>query len=256
MPPATRWVYDSAHSSAGSSSALAVTSGTVTPSVGDLMIVGCLNFESGGTHNTAFAITDTGSNTGWNQIKTTQNPGAGTAIMAAFWRFATATDHAASPFTVTSTASGGTGTQTSRITVEVHRVPGFVLLGIESSAVAVATASGTTLSAFGTSTPPYVDGDLLAWSMLAMSLSNGGVTQDFYETSNPSTAIGITATGLGTPLLLQTSNSDAAASTHNPCISTNGTVTFLKTWTTARTNTCVFGATFNYRHTAGLLPIL
>lgn len=260
MASNSRWVYDAAHSAAGSAAAAAVTSGTVTPTVGDQMIVACLNFTT--TKNTAFAITDTGSNPGtgagagqWNPLVAVQNPGGGTAIMQAFQRLATAADHAASPFTVTSTASGGSGTETSRIVVELHRVPGFVLLGVDVAGAVSSGSSLTTLSLALTGPAPNVDGDLLAWTMLASSLSNGGVIQILYETPNPPVQTTILATtGLGTPLLLSTANSDTIS--NEPLIVSGSTEEFAWTWTTARTNSCVIGATFKYRHTAGILPIL
>lgn len=251
MANPTRWVYDSAHSAAGSSSALAVTSGTVTPQVGDLLIVAAFNFVT--THATTCVLSDTGSNTGWNTIRSTFGA-TGTAVSAAFWRFATAADHAASPFTVTATFNGSGGTNTSRIVVEVHRVPGFTMLGLDSSQVATSASSVNTLLTAQTGPAPNVDGDLLAWSMLSMSLSNGGVTQVDYLGANRPTTVLMTATGLGTPLLLATANSDSSSGTAN--IVSDSTEEWQFNWTTARSNACIIGATFKYQHTAGLLPIL
>lgn len=254
----TKWVYDSTHSAAGSSALAGVTSGTVTPTLGDLLIVSTLNFVT--THATSVVITDTGSNPGmgappaWSTIRSSFGA-LGTLSCGAFWRFATATDVAASPFTVTATYNGSGGTNTSRIVVEVHRVPGYVLLGIDSSAITTSVPAVTTLTAFSGGGGPVADGDLLAWQMLASAATNGGVTQNNYLTLNRPSTTTLAATGLGTPLLLATANSDGAAAANNMVLSDTAEQSVFS-WTTSRANVAVIGATFQYRHLPGLLPIL
>lgn len=239
---ATKWIYESAVSSSGSAAAAACTTGTVTPNAGDLMIVSTGN-SSSTTHNTALAISDTGSNTGWNLIRSILT-GNGLVIGGAWWRLATATDSAG--ITVTTTASGGTGTNLSRNECDIFRVPGFRILGIDGSGgVNATTSSVSTLQVFPAGIAQTYDLDALAWAMLFTSASNGGVIS--VALSGGPTG-NLTATGIGSPLLLSSSFLGG--------IQGNGGEIITYTWTTARADPVVIGANFTYKHTAGLLPVI
>jgi hypothetical protein len=238
---ATSWTFESAVSNVGSSSAAAASTGTVTPNVGDLMVVSAANI-AGTTVNTAFAISDSSvGGASWTPII-----GVGTnglAIIRGWYKVANANDNnSGSGITVTATASGGSGTNATYVECDIFRLPaGFAVLGLDIHNETFFTA--TTTSSFHGSAGSSYSGftDALAFTALNTDNTNGGLTgtNTFTGTS--------AATNLA---LCLTTNDSRLANQYVGGVQASATTnsnTFENTWATSRSGN-LFGATFVYAY--------
>jgi hypothetical protein len=204
------------------------------------------------TANTTIAITDSSvGGASWIALQSVFT-GNGKFIQAAWYKIANANDHnGGTGITITTTASGGSGTELSRSECDVFRLPSTLkLLDVDASAKVNTGSSVSTLTVAGTSR--YSMPDPLAWSALGMSVSNGGVISAAYTNGASSSSL-LSPTTLGSPLLLNNEY------TLGGVPASPGSCTWAQTWTTAHVNPVLIGATFIYTATdisGNLLPIL
>ena len=241
---ATNWTFESGVSAVGSGATLALATGTVTPQVGDLMVM------SGGLSGTgtltSYSISDSSSGgASWTATLGAVET-SGTLHTQGWWKIANAAD--AVGITVTATGVGLTG-PSHRVECDIFRLPlGFSVVGAD---IAAGGASGSAVSTLSWS-PASGSGkgftDALALtSLYTGTLSNGGIsstaqTNTFTGTSAQSSNMAVALTTNQTVLAVQYIGGVQASGTA-------GTNVWKNTWTTAHGLVTV-GSTFIYQSIA------
>jgi hypothetical protein len=235
----TRWKFESA-ASGESSNTLAGVSTTVTPAVGDLMLMWW-----GANHATSaftsVGIADTGSG-GWSApfsfITATTRTGF------AWWKVAESADYnGGSGISITVTGSGGAGTVANNVQCDIWRPPSLAvpfLIGGGNT-----TPTNTNTSSWATQSP------LLKYTFLADTLattciySTGSIgaltgTNDFVGVNTVNLALCLS--GNDTLLCAQGAGGIQQAA--------NTGSTFTNSWSTSRT-VIAMGLVFGYTNTTG-----
>ena len=237
-PATATWIYEPTISTAVQNAAgLTITTGTLTPNAGDLMIATC-SVRTVTVAPTQPTLTDTGSG-GWSPVnRFIINSLNGLQV---FWKIATATD--AGGITVTLTGNGS-GSPVATLIVDTFRHNPVMGIGLDLSATLVGTASVTTLTLMPAS-PPFV------------AIAQSGNTDEMAYTAlqaMSATAISGTNTMAGTSAaknLLAGVNGSAfafhLATQYALTVQSSATVSndkFINTWTTADTDHVMFGASW------------
>lgn len=244
----SNWTFESADSAVSPHTNTATaTTGTVTPNVGDLMVLSMTN-ECATTAAASFAPGDSSvGGASWNTIYTVTAVGKFGA--GAWWKIANTNDYnSGSGITTNVTESGGAGTISTYAECDIFRVTGFTIRGIDMKGEGSQTAAGTSFTPVdmlvGSSYPNFADA--LAWGMLGggTQLGNGGGGVDFNGVSSMTLCLATNSDELVNQYLGGQKGTTVAVSTF-----------LAASWITSRADAIVIGATFTYE-VGGLLPLL
>jgi hypothetical protein len=238
------WNFFQALSNTGAGGTAALTTGTIKPNIGDLIVA------SGGvtwatTNPSTYVISDSSSGgAAWNAVLLQQSTNHLSLVTA--WKVANAADNnGGAGITVTATSAGGVGaTSFHRVEADVFRPPaqavGTPALDLSASAMSTVAISSFALNpSVGSSQPTLID-ELAVTCLYTGINSNGGLTgiNQFMPGAVPLTSTGFTGASFNSNFMTQYGGGAQAQAVA-------GNNTWDNQWTTARSNV-YFGLTFYY----------
>lgn len=245
----TSWVYQTAASKSTTSASLVNSTGassatSIKPALGDLIVTYSETTRSN-TAPTAMTIADTSTGgAAWQPITVSGVTGGAVVLLQAWWKVANANDvNGSNGINVTTTATGGVGTQSGVIEVDIWRPPAGATVSLDLVATTSGSAATLTWSPLtGSISPSNTD----ALGITCRSLSAAATTTGTNTFTGTSSAANLTATGIGASNVHMVQYVGAVQAS-----ATAGTNVFVNTWTNSRPVAAI-GVTFVYSTTTNI----